>query len=79
MPTEIDEPINVGAVFSRGAIKPVWFSWNGREIRIREVTFTWKTQEGNAGLLHFSVTDGQGLYEVVFNKATMGWRILSAE
>jgi hypothetical protein len=79
MPIEIDEPINVGAVFSRGAIKPVWFSWNGRQIRIREVTFTWKTQEGNAGLLHFSVTDGQGLYEVVYNMTTMGWKILNAE
>jgi len=79
MPIEIDEPINVGAVFSRGAIKPVWFSWNGRQIRIREVTFSWKTQEGSAGLLHFSVADGQGLYEIVYNMTTMGWRILNAE
>jgi hypothetical protein len=79
MPTEIDEPINVGAIFSRGAIKPVWFSWNGRQIRIREVAFTWKTQEGSSRILHFSVTDGQGLYEVAYNMATMRWRILNAE
>jgi hypothetical protein len=79
MVSEIDEPINVGAIFSRGAIKPVWFSWNGRQIRIREVAFTWKTQEGNAGLLHFSVSDGQGMYEVAYNMKTMRWRLLNSE
>jgi hypothetical protein len=79
MPLEIDEPIVVGAVFSRGTVKPVWFTWNGREIRIREIAFTWKTQEGKASLLHFSVADGQGLYEIVYNMETTGWRVLNVE
>jgi hypothetical protein len=79
MTIEIDEPINVGAVFSKGAVKPVWFSWKGRQIRIHEVAFTWKTHEGNSNVLHFSVTDGQGLYEVAYNMSTMGWRILNSE
>jgi len=79
MPVELDDPITVGVVFSRKAVKPVWFSWNGREIRIREITFSWKSHEGSACILHFSVTDGQGLYEIRYNKETMGWRVSSAE
>jgi hypothetical protein len=75
MAVEINEPINVGAVFSRCGIKPVWFVWSGRQIPIREITFTWKTRAGSAGILHFSVTDGQGLYEICYNTEMMRWII----
>ncbi|HEX9021767.1 MAG TPA: hypothetical protein VF903_10955 [Nitrospirota bacterium] len=79
MPVEINEPIKVGAVFSRGEIRPVWFAWKGRQIRVRETTFVWKTWEGSACILHFSVTDGQGLYEICYNRESLGWRLSSAE
>ena len=79
MPVEINESITVGAVFSRGAVKPVWFTWHGRQIRISEIALSWKTKEGSAGILHFSVADGQGLYEIRYNKETMGWRLAHAE
>ncbi len=79
MPVEINEPIKVAVVFSRGEIRPVWFAWNGRQIRIRETTYTWKTWEGSAKVLHFSVTDGQGLYEICYNAETMGWRLRIAD
>ncbi len=79
MPVEIDEPIKVGAVFSRGEIRPVWCLRYGRQVSIRETTFAWKTREGNARILHFSVTDGNGLYEICYNTETLGWRLLNAE
>ena len=74
MALEINEPINVAAIFSRGIIRPVWFVWNGRQIRIREITFTWKTRKGSACIFHFSVTDGQGLYEICYNARSVGWK-----
>ncbi len=79
MPVEIDEPIKVGAVFSRGAVRPVWFYRKGRQIPIREIAFTWKTWEGRAAVLHFSVSDGRGLYELQFNIETLGWRLMNVE
>jgi hypothetical protein len=79
MAVEIDEPIKVGAVFSRGEVRPVWFSWKGRQVKIKETAFTWKSREGSAVILHFSVTDGQGLYEVCYNMESLGWKIRSAE
>ncbi len=79
MNAEIDEPIKVGAVFSLGEIKPVWFLRCGRQVRIRETTFAWKTREGNARILHFSVTDGEGLYEICYNMESLVWRLTKAE
>jgi len=79
MATEVNEPITVGAVFSRGTVKPVWFSWHGRQIRVREIAFSWNTREGRATALHFSVTDGQGLYEITYNTLSCAWVLMNSE
>ncbi len=76
--TDLNESIAVGAVFSRGTVKPVWFSRKGRQIRIAEIAFSWKTRQGNAVILHFSVTDGQGLYELRYNTGTCAWRLAAS-
>ncbi len=79
MITGIDESVRVAAVFANGAVRPVWFDWRGRQVRIREVVLTWKTREGSALLLHFSVTDGANLYEICYNAERFAWRLLKAE
>ncbi len=79
MAVEINESIKVGAIFTQGEVRPVWFSWKGRQISIKESAFSWKSREGSASVLHFSVTDGQGLYEITFNIENLGWRIASTE
>ena len=78
MTIELNDPITVGAVFSRGTVKPVWFTWHGRQVRVSEVAFTWKTREGSATILHFSVTDGQGLYEICCDAGSFIWRLCKA-
>jgi hypothetical protein len=75
----LDEPISVGAVFSRGEIRPIWFSRGKRQFRINEIALTWKTREGNTCIHHFSVTDGHGVYEIRYNSATLLWRIVNAD
>jgi hypothetical protein len=79
MAIEIDEPIKVGAVFSLGEVRPVWFSWKGRQVMIKETAFSWKSREGSAVIMHFSVSDGQGRYEVCYNTESLGWRITKSE
>ncbi len=79
MVVEIDESIRVAVVFNRGEVRPVWFDWNGRQVRIREIAFTWETREGRSAVLHFSVTDGRGLYEIRYNRQTLEWRIANAD
>ncbi len=78
MTVERNEPITVCAEFSGGVVKPVWFSLQGRRIRIDEIALIWKTREGSTVILHFSVTDGQGLYELRYNSGTFSWRLAAS-
>jgi hypothetical protein len=79
MAIEIDEPINVSAVFSGGVVRPVWFSWNCRQVKIKETTFIWTTFQGSSTILHFSVTDGKGLYELCYQSDNLHWKLARAE
>ena len=60
-------------------ITPLSFTWSGRTIEIKEVTYTWKTKEGQKDLHHFSVTDGSTLFELTFDSVSLLWKIESLE
>jgi hypothetical protein len=48
MITEIRERIEVAAVFGKGErIRPVWFVWNGKKVRVQRVTYRWTEREGS--------------------------------
>jgi hypothetical protein len=78
MVTEVGERIKVMAVFD-GGVKPVKFRWRDRVYPVREVTYTWRSMDGSARIMHFSVTDGSTLFELTFNQATMRWSLESVE
>lgn len=76
----IGEGISVLAAFDMPyRVKPLSFTWSGRTIEIKEVTYTWKTKEGQKDLHHFSVTDGNTLYELTFDAVSLLWKIESIE
>ncbi|MFQ5442768.1 MAG: hypothetical protein ACE5EB_08610 [Thermodesulfobacteriota bacterium] len=78
MTTIIGEPIKVIAVFD-GGIRPVRFKWNGRVYAVKEITYQWRSREGSAVRIHFSVFDGASLYELSYNQGTMKWSIEGVE
>jgi len=78
MVESIGEGIKVIAVFDRG-VTPVKFRWRGRLYAIREVTHSWSTMDGASSILHFSVTDGQTLFELAYNRASLRWSIEASE
>jgi hypothetical protein len=60
----VKEPIRIATIFTPGRqLKPVWFEWQRRKHTILETTYFWKERVGNTLLLHFSVTDGEAMYE----------------
>ena len=72
----IEEEITVLASFGMPyRIKPLSFTWSGRTIEVKEVTYTWKTKEGQNVLHHFSVTDGSTLFELTFDSVSLLWKI----
>jgi len=73
--TEINEIIDVGAVFTKKHIKPKWFIWQKRKYPVKETTYTWDEDVGSARIIHFSVTDGSTLFEISLNKKTLAWTL----
>ena len=72
----IEENVQVGAVFKGSAVKPKWFLWNEKRYVVKEVTCTWQSYEGEARLVNFSVSDGNCLYELCFNQSSLKWKLL---
>ena len=77
---EIGERIFVIAAFGRSIrLKPLRFTWSDRQVHIKDVTYEWTTSEGTSKLLHFSVTDGNTLYELSFNTNSILWKLEGVE
>ncbi len=80
MVNKIDEPIVVAAIFGRKPwLKPVWFIWQNRQYRIHKITYTWMDKEGLARRYHFSVTDGNDLYELYYHTERLTWWLSAIE
>ena len=75
MITEIDEPIEVGAVFREAGLRPVWFVWKGRKYSVERVTYRWKGKSGDGWLYSFSVFDGANTFELIYNAKLLQWKL----
>jgi hypothetical protein len=72
--------LRVAVVFGPGnLVRPVWFELNLRKHEVRETTYRWESCLGNAVLLHYAVSDGEALYELVYNLVSQSWCIGSQE
>ena len=70
------EPVTVGVIFEPPAkVRPAWFIWNGRKIRILRTNHSWSQREGVNTLYHFSVTDGADTFHLVMNSETRSWHL----
>ena len=77
---EVGEPISVIASFSHMyRIKPLRFRWSGRLFDVKEITYLWKSTEGQSEIYHFSVSDGRSLYELAFDTGSLLWRLEKLE
>ena len=77
---QVGETINVIASFGSSCrIRPLRFRWSGRLFEVKEITYTWKTREGQGNIYHFSLTDGKSLYEITFNADSLIWRLENLE
>ena len=78
--TEIGEEIQVIAAFGRRkGLMPLRFMWSGRRIDIKEITYRWDVKAGERRIIHFSVTDGNNLYELSFDPLSIRWRLEGVE
>lgn len=80
--TDVDEVVQVGAVFGRDGkkLQPAWFIWSGQCRRVARSTYTWSDRAGQARVHHFSVVDGQGnVYELAYQAESLVWRLMAVQ
>lgn len=60
-------------------IRPLRFTWRGKLLEVKEVTYFWTEKEGQKNIYHFSVSDGRALYELSFDAVALLWRLETLE
>ena len=69
------DPISVLASFRTREVKPIAFTWGGKDWQVRRVNMVHESREGRARLVHFSVSDEANYFKLCFNSETLGWTL----
>ena len=73
-------PIRIAVIYEPGKrIRPVWFELNRKQHKVVETTYHWRDMIGEAHYLHYTVTDGEVLYELIFNPHDQTWTLNSQQ
>ena len=68
--------IRLAAIFEPGkAVQQVWFELDRRKHTLQKPTYSWQDRVGEITLLHFTVSDGEALYEIVYNPVDQSWML----
>lgn len=73
---EINEKIQVLALFQDQKLKPFKFMWNNREIRIQKINLNYTTWEGRSKIYYFAVSDGSNYYKLRFDADQLTWTLI---
>jgi len=74
------DPIRIAVIYEPGKrIRPVWFELNRKQHKVVETTYHWRDKIGEAHSLHYTVTDGEVLYELIFNPHDQTWTLNSQQ
>ncbi|HBU70061.1 MAG TPA: hypothetical protein DEE98_06705 [Elusimicrobia bacterium] len=72
---DINEIIDVAAVFKKNSVNPRWFVWKNRKYEIKEVSYIWNSRAGEKDLACFAVSDGATSFELSLDKNSLVWRL----
>ena len=67
------EPINVWVFFKGATIQPYVIFWNERKIKVETINLVHSSKDGDATLLHFSVSSGGNFYRLRFDTKKLKW------
>lgn len=72
------EPVRVAVIFEPGKRpRPVWFERKQQKHVVKEVTYCWQDHVGDKPLEHFTVTDGEALFELTYNPLEGNWMLVA--
>ncbi|MCJ7458669.1 MAG: hypothetical protein MUP17_06740 [candidate division Zixibacteria bacterium] len=73
---DIDEQVEVIALFQKGKILPLKFRWKGKTYKILRLENKWKSDLGEKRCWHFSVTDSaSNFFQLTYNEEYQTWSL----
>lgn len=70
------EPVRVAVIFEPGkGLRLVWFDRHRQQHVVKETTYRWEDRVGEKPHMHFTVTDGEALYELVYSPLDSTWTL----
>ena len=73
---DLDDPIEVIAVFTDHQLRPLRFKWRGKVHRITRITGSWKKFEGEYIVRFFAVVDDQtNVFQLTYNERLTDWTL----
>jgi hypothetical protein len=81
--TRLNENVKVYAVYKQGTdrrfphdkLRPVMFIWRNQEYRVRDITYVWRENRGESEIYHFTVSDGNNVFELCYHARSFDWSI----
>jgi hypothetical protein len=73
---EINDPVDVIALFEAGKLKPQRFRWKGHVHRVAQVTGAWLTDRGAFKVRHFALMDEEAnFFQLAYDERTTAWKV----
>jgi len=73
---DVEDDIDVIALFEGYKLQPLRFRWNGRVYRITRGTGDWKTDVGQFKLRHFAgLDDASNFFQLSYDEKNSHWRL----
>jgi hypothetical protein len=71
---DINDPIEMIAVFRAGKMRPLRFRWRDRVYKIVRINGGWISDQGKTRFYHFSVmSESPDVYEISYNPDRFSW------
>ncbi len=72
----LDDEIEVIAVFERRSLKPCRFRWKGKTYKIDRITGDWTSDVGQAKLRYFAIVDStSNFFQLCYDERAVSWTI----
>ena len=72
----INQPIEVIAAFTRNKIIPLFFKWQNRRYKIKQINLVHSIREGRNKLYVFSVSDAINYFKLCFDTGKGTWKLV---
>ncbi len=71
---DIEESVDVIALFEGGRLQPIKFRWKGRAIKVKQVTGSWKSDVGAHKIRYFAVLDSaSNFFQLAYDERNTAW------